>query len=298
MSSSLEHHDRLRVSSVSSFDDVQGLFSSTRASSLSAASLQELTTPAYSLEKLKDFMDFVSNEASGALLVLWCTSFNQKKVLHREDLACFALSANIEFLNKYRSKAASLPVLRDAPDLGQGLDGSVWEPLEQQLQTFSKPSSPTQGPEELATLPCFIYPASKTPRFFDRTEDIIQMDRYFNNRAQYANQLFRSLALYGIGGVGKSSVALCYKILSTASRGQAVITTRNHNFAFYPADGGLEITEWDAEIGSQFLLHLLSTDINNQLTKDEVYSAYGLSSKLSGHALALSLMAGLIRRRS
>ncbi|KAI8949995.1 hypothetical protein F4801DRAFT_602741 [Xylaria longipes] len=297
MSSSLEHHDRLRVSSVSSFDDVQGLFSSTRASSLSAASLQELTTPAYSLEKLKDFMDFVSNEASGALLVLWCTSFNQKKVLHREDLACFALSANIEFLNKYRGKAAN---------------GSVWEPLEQQLQTFSKPSSPTQGPEELATLPCFIYPASKTPRFFDRTEDIIQMDRYFNNRAQYANQLFRSLALYGIGGVGKSSVALCpktmiqigfsswisYKILSTASRGQAVITTRNHNFAFYPADGGLEITEWDAEIGSQFLLHLLSTDINNQLTKDEVYSAYGLSSKLSGHALALSLMAGLIRRRS
>ena len=36
------------------------------------------------------------------------------------------------------------------------------------------------------------------------------MDRHFNNEAQDASQLFRSLALYGIGRVGKSSVALRY----------------------------------------------------------------------------------------
>lgn len=36
------------------------------------------------------------------------------------------------------------------------------------------------------------------------------MDRHFNNGSQDANQPFRSLALYGIGGVGKSSVALRY----------------------------------------------------------------------------------------
>ncbi|KAI1420538.1 NB-ARC and TPR domain protein [Xylaria sp. FL1777] len=435
MGSSLERQDRLRVSSVSSFDDVQGLFSSTRVSSLSAAALQELTALAHSLEKLKDFIDFVSNEAQpptdnaifwGLIGLVVYLSQSEEGVAPRGPCMLRIVCENIEFLNRYRGKAASLPELRDAcfhiansllawlvatikfireDVLRYSSDG--WEPLEQQFNvfksgiddaisrlekmsrlsglddlkqlqaalTFSNPLSHTQGPEEQAALPCFIYPASKTPRFFDRTEDIIQMDRHFKNGAQDANQLFRSLALYGIGGVGKSSVALRYAesrihrkeldamfwiasekevtirqsftdiavrlklpnaqpkdhdqnrtlVLDwlqdtecrwllvfdnvesvdllmtywpTASCGQAVITTRNHNFAFYPADGGLEITEWDAETGSQFLVHLLSTDISNQLTQNEVHSAYELSSKLSGHALALSLMAGLIHRRS
>lgn len=69
---------------------------------------------------------------------------------------------------------------------------------------------PRRNADEPANLPCFIYPTSRTVRFFDRTEDIIQIDRYFNNRAQDADQPFRSLTLYGIGGVGKSSVALRY----------------------------------------------------------------------------------------
>jgi hypothetical protein len=73
----------------------------------------------------------------------------------------------------------------------------------------SKPS-PHQSPEEPVNLPCFIYPASRTVRFFDRTADIIQIDRHFNNGSQDNNQPFRSLALYGIGGIGKSSVALRY----------------------------------------------------------------------------------------
>jgi len=94
------------------------------------------------------------------------------------------------------------------------------------------------------------------------------------------------------------SVDLLMTYWPTAPRGQAVITTRNHNFAFYPTDGGLEITEWDTEMGSHFLLHLLSTDISNQLTEEEAHSAHELSLQLRGHALALSLMAGLIHRRS
>lgn len=36
------------------------------------------------------------------------------------------------------------------------------------------------------------------------------MDRYFNNGAPDTSPPFRSLTLYGIGGVGKSSVALRY----------------------------------------------------------------------------------------
>ncbi|KAJ3578368.1 hypothetical protein NPX13_g2192 [Xylaria arbuscula] len=434
MSGSLERHDRHRASSFSSFDDVQGLFSSTRASSLSSAALQELATLAHALEKLRAFMDFVSNEAQPPTdntafwgIVGLVLSQSEEGVAPRGPRMLRVVCENIELLNKYQDKAASQLELRDAcfhlansllafliatikfireDVLYYSSDGNVWEPLEQQFNTLKhgidetvsrlekmsrlsglddlkqlqtvltlSSSSPTQGPEEPATLPCFIYPTSKTPRFFDRTEDIIQMDRYFNNNVQDAIQAFRSLALYGIGGVGKSSIALRYAesrihrkeldamfwiasekevtirqsftdialrlrlpnaqrkdhdqnrtlvldwlqdtecrwllifdnvesadLLMTywpaASRGQAVITTRNHNFAFYPADGGLEITEWDAETGSHFLIHLLSTDISNQLSKGEANSAYELSSKLSGHALALSLMAGLIHCRS
>ncbi|KAJ5933847.1 hypothetical protein N7454_006176 [Penicillium verhagenii] len=184
------------------------------------------------------------------------------------------------------------------------------------------------------------------------------MDRYFNAGSQDANQSFRSLALHGIGGVGKSSVALRYaesrihrkeldtmfriasekestirqsftdisvrlklpgaqpkdhdqnrtlvldwlqntlKYWLSASRGQAVLRARNHNFAFFPTDSGLEIKEWDTETGSQFLIHFFLTDVANQLTEEEDHSAHELSPKLSGHALALSLMAGLMHRRS
>ncbi|KAI1313744.1 NB-ARC and TPR domain protein [Xylaria venustula] len=382
-------------------------------------------------------MEFVSTEANPSTdnAVFWglvglvvYLSQSEEGVSPRVPRMIRLVCENIDFLNKYRSKAANLPELRDICfHLANSLlsfivavikfiqedvvhfsaDGNVWEPLEQQFRSFnsgvddavsrlekmsrlsglddlnqlqsaldtSKSSSPNQSSSELATLPCFIYPTSRTTRFFDRTEDIIQMDRYFNNGAQNANQPFRSLALYGIGGVGKSSVALRYAesrihrkeldamfwiagekevtirqsfteiamrlklpgaqprdhdqnrtlvldwlqnteckwllvfdnvesddLLATywptASRGQAVVTTRNHNFAFYPADGGLEITEWNTEKGSRFLVHLLSTDISNQLTEEEAQSALELSSNLSGHALALSLMAGLIHRRS
>jgi len=81
-----------------------------------------------------------------------------------------------------------------------------------------------------------------------------------------------------------------------ANRGQALITTRNHSFAFEPADGGLEITTWDTETGSRFLLHLLATDISTDLKENEMKYAHELSQKLSGHALAICQMAGLIHR--
>lgn len=120
-------------------------------------------------------------------------------------------------------------------------DSNIWKRLEQQVSTFnfgideavsrlekisrlsgldnlhqlqsalSMPESlPRQNPDEQASLPCFIYPISKTLRFFDCTEDAIQIDRYFNKGGQDTGQQFQSLTLYGVGGVGKSSVALRY----------------------------------------------------------------------------------------
>lgn len=78
-----------------------------------------------------------------------------------------------------------------------------------------------------------------------------------------------------------------------SSQGKAIITTRNHSLAFEPASSGLEVTSWDAETGSQFLLFLLRKSIGLDL-EAENNSALALSERLSGHALAISHMAGLI----
>jgi len=62
--------------------------------------------------------------------------------------------------------------------------------------------------EEQAKLPCVVLPSIRTTRFFDRTDVIEKMEKFFSEVE--AEQSFRSLAIYGLGGVGKSSVALKY----------------------------------------------------------------------------------------
>lgn len=79
----------------------------------------------------------------------------------------------------------------------------------------------------------------------------------------------------------------------TATHGQALITTRNTSMAFSLADTGLEITTWDTDTGSRFLLHLLSSEYEH-----DTIPARKLCNKLGGHAMALSYMAGLIQRYS
>ena len=68
--------------------------------------------------------------------------------------------------------------------------------------------------------------------------------------------------------------------------------------AFEPAEIGLEVLTFEPDDGSKLLLQLLSMDISNDLNAKETKSALELSEKLSGHALAISQMAGLIHRRS
>jgi hypothetical protein len=82
-----------------------------------------------------------------------------------------------------------------------------------------------------------------------------------------------------------------------SSHGKAIITSRNHSLALRPASSGIEVTSWDAKKGSDFLLHLLKQDIGKDL-EAEKSSAYKLSQRLSGHALGISHMAGLIHSRS
>ncbi|PVH86783.1 NB-ARC and TPR domain protein [Cadophora sp. DSE1049] len=224
-----------------------------------------------------------------------------------------------------------------------------------------------------AKLPCVVLPAIRTSRYFDRVNVGQKIEVHFNKVG--TEQSFRSLAIHGLGGVGKSIVALRYaenklrkgeldalfwvhseKLVSIkqsftdialrlklpdarqgdhdenlalvlnwlqqthcrwlivydnaefadlirdfwplASRGQALITTRNPSLAFELADRMMEHTSWDNQTGLSFLLHLLSTDITSDLKEDVLTSAQQLSQKLSGHALAISAMAGLIHSRA
>ncbi|KAF2259245.1 NB-ARC and TPR domain protein [Lojkania enalia] len=250
-----------------------------------------------------------------------------------------------------------------------------FEPSRQMEPLPTTPAMPIHlyPPEEQAKLPCVILPKIRTSRFFDRADVIQRMEDYFNEADP--ERSFRSLAIHGLGGVGKSTVALRYaeaklkreeldalfwvyseKLVSMrqsfteialrlklpdarpgdhdenqalvlnwlqhtqckwlivydnaevadliraywplASRGQALVTTRNPSIAFELADRGMEVTSWDHETGLRFLLHLLSSEISTDLQEDEAESAQQLSHKLCGHALAISTMAGLIHRRA
>ncbi|KAI1408047.1 hypothetical protein F5Y13DRAFT_205132 [Hypoxylon sp. FL1857] len=241
------------------------------------------------------------------------------------------------------------------------------------LPMLSRQLTQLSLPEEQARLPCVILPSIRTSRFFDRTDVIERMEAHFNEADIETS--FRSLAIHGLGGVGKSTVALRYaenklqrgeldalfwvyseKLVSIrqsftdiamrlklpdarpgdhdenhalvlnwlqhtecrwlivydnaeepdlirdywplASRGHALITTRNPIFGFELVDRGIEISSWDNETGLKFLLHLLSTGVSSDIEEDEATSAHQLSQKLCGHALAISAMAGLIHRRA
>ena len=71
-------------------------------------------------------------------------------------------------------------------------------------QALSLPSTM----DEPASLPCFIWPSPKIIDILDRTDDVVELDRYFRNADREFDQPFSSLTLHGVGGAGKSSIAL------------------------------------------------------------------------------------------
>lgn len=84
---------------------------------------------------------------------------------------------------------------------------------------------------------------------------------------------------------------------SPTVRGQALITTRNTTLAYELVETGIEVPPWDTNTGSKFLLHLLSKNISADILANQSQSAIELAEKLSGHALTLDRMAGVIHRR-
>ncbi|KAF1961988.1 hypothetical protein CC80DRAFT_522601 [Byssothecium circinans] len=219
---------------------------------------------------------------------------------------------------------------------------------------------------------CLMLSPTKSSRFFNRVDIFEKLDSVLNRASTGTS--FQSVALYGLGGIGKSAIAARYVELKvdsndldavfwvhgekaaslrqsftdiamrlklpeahpqnhdenlilvqdwfqsskskwlvvydnvesadlllpywpSTSRGRAIITTRNHSLAFRPASAGIEVKSWDPKIGCEILLYLLRKDLGADLEL-EGESALELSKRLSGHALGISHMAGLIRRRS
>jgi hypothetical protein len=68
-----------------------------------------------------------------------------------------------------------------------------------------------------AKLPCIVLPAAKNANVYDREDLIEQIDSYFQLLAKQ-DQKPRALALYGLGGIGKSQVALKYAQKMTQQR--------------------------------------------------------------------------------
>lgn len=74
-------------------------------------------------------------------------------------------------------------------------------------------SSPESSKE--ATLPCIMLPPTRSTSIYNRDSFTDQIDGYLFPPS--GDRTFRSIVLHGIGGVGKSHVALKYAHLKTAS---------------------------------------------------------------------------------
>ncbi|KAI0545208.1 pfs domain-containing protein [Xylaria curta] len=217
----------------------------------------------------------------------------------------------------------------------------------------------------------FLLPQTRTLRFFDRVDIFTQLENVLGNEPW---AFFKSIALWGLGGIGKSSIALRYleikvgqggydamlwvhaekdaslrqsftdialklklpeahpqahdqnlamvqdwlqstdcrwllvydnvpslgmltRYWPVARQGHVIITTRSSSVAFHQASVAIEVTSWDVKLGSEFLLFLLQQEIGKDI-EEEGISAQELSRRLSGHALGISHIAGLIHRRS
>lgn len=61
--------------------------------------------------------------------------------------------------------------------------------------------------QDEATLPCVMLPPARNTKFFDRDDVISQIEDHFGRQPAH---MFHSIALYGMGGVGKTHVAMKY----------------------------------------------------------------------------------------
>ena len=78
----------------------------------------------------------------------------------------------------------------------------------EQMEVFQRLLSLDINKQETATLPCNTLPVAENQRFFGR-EDILRRLEEHLTPADTSSRL-SSIALYGLGGIGKTQIALAY----------------------------------------------------------------------------------------
>lgn len=89
------------------------------------------------------------------------------------------------------------------------------------------------------------------------------------------------------------------KFWPEANHGSILLTTRNRSLSIWPATAGLEITVFSKSEGADFLLHLLvPQELSREVpSTEDLASATETSTKVGGHALALTQIVALICTR-
>lgn len=76
------------------------------------------------------------------------------------------------------------------------------------LEIFQKILALKSEAPELGRIPCCVLPVAENKRFFGREDILRQIDEHLN--PSDVSQGLKSMALYGLGGVGKTQIALAY----------------------------------------------------------------------------------------
>lgn len=76
------------------------------------------------------------------------------------------------------------------------------------LETYQKMLIQNKSVEDPGNIPCHMLPVSENRRFFGRKDHITQIDDYLTPTSTLSG--LKSIAIYGLGGVGKTQIALAY----------------------------------------------------------------------------------------
>ncbi|KAK3361719.1 hypothetical protein B0T24DRAFT_684738 [Lasiosphaeria ovina] len=183
----------------------------------------------------------------------------------------------------------------------------------------------TTGDSDEAVVPCLSLPRPSDSRFFDRTEIIQEIDSRLQRFEP--EREFCSLALHGLGGVGKSEIALQY-VHSRSKEYDAVLWVLSENLndletnftdlclklGLKGADknnntinkvilktrlqktssSGIQVEVFNPVLGSQLLFSVLQ----RVGTQEDTEAAQALADSTGGLPLALFNVAGLIQSKN
>ncbi|KAE8374544.1 hypothetical protein BDV26DRAFT_284216 [Aspergillus bertholletiae] len=184
----MEPYDSTIIRSLCTYEDIKEHFSVEQDEQASESALQELATLQPRLIELKDFSDFFATRLCPAL------DTNQHHPAWTELTEMF--TAAVDDIDKTLSRWKRVAAMYRRQYQG---DIASWN---------SYLSLAPHTPRDKAQLPCFVLPPIRTARFFDRDDVIEEVESHFQDGKSTSS--LRSLVLYGMGGVGKSHVAMKY----------------------------------------------------------------------------------------